>query len=532
VLESRSLAGTDGASVPFWSPDSRFIGFFAQGKLKKIDLSGGGPQILCDAPAGRGATWSRDGIIVFAPSAFSGLLRVSAAGGQTAAVTTLDPAGSESTHRWPSFLPDGRQFLYVAAPNTTIYVGSLDSSERRRVLAADSKALYAPSGHLLFARLSTLFAQRFDVQRLELAGDAIPLAEQVAVATGGSYIASAGFSVSDEGDLVYRTGIGAVFSSQLSWFDRAGKPLGSVAQPSDYRAVELAPDDRRIAEHPHDVVVGGDTWLFDLVRGTSSRFTFGGHSTAAIWSPDGSRIVFGSNRPASGAAPAEPVYGGTFNLYEKRADNSGDATLLMDAVAVKQTPTWKQPTSWSPDGQLVVYEAFDPKTSWDLWALPLSGDRQPRPILHSEFQELEGQISPDGRWLAYTSDESKRWEVYVRPLSDATGKWLISSAGGRFARWRGDGKELFYLTSERKLMAVDVGTAGSAFDVGIPKVLFDVRIAETFFQATPIGAQAKTPSPYAVTRDGRRFLVITDTSSQQVETPMTVVVNWPAVLKR
>jgi dipeptidyl aminopeptidase/acylaminoacyl peptidase len=219
-------------------------------------------------------------------------------------------------------------------------------------------------------------------------------------------------------------------------------------------------------------------------------------------------------------------------LYEKRADNSGDATLLMDAVAVKQTPTWKQPTSWSPDGQLVVYEAFDPKTSWDLWALPLSGDRQPRPILHSEFQELEGQISPDGRWLAYTSDESKRWEVYVRPLSDATGKWLISSAGGRFARWRGDGKELFYLTSERKLMAVDVGTAGSAFDVGIPKVLFDVRIAETFFQATPIGAQAKTPSPYAVTRDGRRFLVITDTSSQQVETPMTVVVNWPAVLKR
>lgn len=560
ALESRSLAGTEGAVFPFWSPDSRFIGFFAQGKLKKIDLSGGGPQILCDAPFGVGGTWSSDGTIVFAPSVSSGLFRVSAAGGQPAAVTTLD-AGQEATHRWPAFLPDGRHFLYVAQPNTTIYVGSLDSPERTRVLAADSKALYAPSGHLLFVRLNTLFAQRFDSQRLELAGDAIPVAEPVGVQLGNT-AAGAALSVSDDGELVYRTGLLGSNISQLTWFDRAGRSIGLVGGPADYRAVELAPDGRRIAEHPHDLTIGGDTWLFDLVRGTSSRFTFGGHTTNAIWSPDGTRIVFGSNRPASGEAPADALYGGAFNLYEKRADNSGDPTLLLDAVAAKQTPTWKQPTSWSPDGQLIVYEAFDPKTSWDLWALPLSGDRpstrsassgstvssvepsassgrpelvegrKPRPLVHSEFQELEGQISPDGRWLAYTSDESKRWEVYVRPLSEAAGKWQISTTGGRFARWRGDGKELYYFSADRKLMAVDVGTSGSAFDVGIPKALFDVRVAGNFLQGNPISAQAKTPFPYAVARDGQRFLVIADTSQQQTETPMTVVMNWMAGLKK
>lgn len=380
--------------------------------------------------------------------------------------------------------------------------------------------------------MNTLFAQRFDIQRLELAGEAIPVADQVGV-PGGATSAGAAFSVSDDGELVYRTGLLGVFSGQLSWFDRAGRPIGSVGAPADYRGVELAPDGRRIAEHPHDVVVGGDTWLFDLARGASSRFTFGGHSTAAIWSPDGTRIVFGSNRPASGAPPTDPLYGGTFNLYEKRADGTGDPTLLLDAVAAKQTPTWKQPTSWSPDGQLIVYEAFDPKTSWDIWALPLSGDRKPRPLVHSEFEELEGQISPDGRWLAYTSDESKQWEVYVRPLSEAAGKWQISTTGGRLARWRGDGKELFYISADRKLMAVDVGTRGSAFDVGIPKPLFDVHIAGTFFQVNPISFNAKTPSPYAVARDGQRFLIIADLAQQQAtETPMTVVVNWPAGLKK
>jgi dipeptidyl aminopeptidase/acylaminoacyl peptidase len=269
------------------------------------------------------------------------------------------------------------------------------------------------------------------------------------------------------------------------------------------------------------------------VRGTSSRFTFGGHSSAAIWSPDGSRIVFASNQSTPGAPPlADPIYGGTFNLYEKRADNSGEPTLLLDAVAANQSLTWKQPTSWASDGQLILYEAFDSKTTWDIWGLPMSGDRKPRPLAHSEFEEIEGQISPDGRWLAYTSDESKQWEVYVRPLSEAAGKWQISTTGGRFARWRGDGRELYYLSADRKVMAADVGTNGSAFDVGIPKALFDFRISNTFFQANPIFAQAKTPSPYAVDRAGQRFLIIADTSEQQADTPITVVVNWMAGLKK
>jgi dipeptidyl aminopeptidase/acylaminoacyl peptidase len=338
--------------------------------------------------------------------------------------------------------------------------------------------------------------------------------------------------VSETGELVYRTGLPGVFSGQLSWFDRTGKAVGTVGEPGDYRGVELAPDGRRIAVHPHEQVGGGDTWLFDLTRGTSSRFTFGGHSTAAIWSPDGSRIAFGSNRPASGPALPDP-YGGTFNLYEKRADGTGDATLLLDAVAAGHTRSWKQPTSWSPDGQLLVYEAFDPKTSWDLWALPLSGDHKPRPLVHSEFQEIEGQISPDGRWLAYTSDESKRWQVYVRPLSESPGKWQVSTtSGGRLPRWRGDTKELFFLSEARKLMAVEVLTSGSALEVGVPRPLFDVRVVSNFFQATPISANAKTPFPYIVSRDGQRFLVTTDTSQQATEPPITVVENWTAGLKK
>jgi Tol biopolymer transport system component len=530
ALESRSLAGTEGALFPFWSPDSRFVGFFAQGKLKKIGLSGGGPQSLCDAPIGLGGTWSRDGTIVFAPSTTSGLLRVSAAGGQPTAATTLDGGALEASHRWPWFLPDGRRFLYVAQPNTTIYVGSLDSAARKRVMAADSKAIYAPSGYLLFVRFNTLFAQRFDLASSEIGGDAIPVGEQIGSA-GGPTSAGAAFSVSETGELVYRTGLAGVFTSQLTWFDRAGKAVGSVGQPGDYRGVELAPDGRRLAGHLHENVGGGDTWLFDVTRGTSSRFTFGGHSTAAIWSPDGTRIAFGSNRPASGPTLPDP-YGGTFNLYEKQADGTGDATLLLDAVAAGQGQTWKQPTSWSPDGQLLVYEAFDPKTSWDLWALPLSGDRKPRPLVHSEFQEIEGQISPDGQWLAYTSDESKRWEVYVRPLSGNTGKWQVSTSGGRLPRWRGDTKELFFLTDARKLMAVEVRTSGSALEVGIPRLLFDVRIATVFFQVPPIATAAKTPFPYIVSRDGQRFLVTTDTSQQATEPPITVVENWTAGLKK
>jgi dipeptidyl aminopeptidase/acylaminoacyl peptidase len=379
-------------------------------------------------------------------------------------------------------------------------------------------------------RSNALFAQRFDLARTELVGEPAVVGEQVPSGIG-NVGAGSPFAVSETGELVYRSGAVNVYSTQLTWLDRSGKAIATVGQPGDYRSVELSPDGRRVAEHPHENVGGGDTWLLDLTRGTSARFTFGGHTTDAIWSPDGTRLAFGSNRPASGETISDP-YAGTFNMYEKRADLTGDATVLLDSTATGHPPTWKQPTSWSPDGRFLVYETYDPKTTWDLWMLPLTGDRKPRPLLRSDFEELEGQISPDGRWLAYTSDESKRWQVNVVPLSGGTGKWQISTDGGRLPRWRGDGKELYFLTDARKLMAVDVRTSGSALEVGIPHPLFDVQIPATFFQPTPIAQTAKTPWPYAVSRDGQRFLVAVDRSQQRAEQPITVVENWTAALKK
>ena len=225
------------------------------------------------------------------------------------------------------------------------------------------------------------------------------------------------------------------FPSQLTWVDRSGKTLGPVGAVADYRGIELSASERRLAEHPHEAAAGGDVWIRDLSRETTTRLTFAGHNTSPIWSPDEARIAFGSNRPSAGQAPADQ-YGGRFDIFEKRADGTGDVTVLVDSVAAKLPQGWKQPTSWSPDGQLIVFEVLDPKTSWDLWTLPLNGARRPQPLLQSEFQELEGQISQDGRWLAYASNETRRLEVYVQPLSKLAGKWQISTGGGSYPRWR------------------------------------------------------------------------------------------------
>ncbi len=529
-LEARALLGTEhsGTAGPFWSPDSRFIGFFADGKLKKIDISGGAPQTLCDSPNSAGGTWNRDGVIVFG-SISTGLSRVSAAGGQPTPAITLDRGRQETSHRYPFFLPDGRRFVYLVQPGNALVVGSLDSPQVTRLVAADSKATYAPSGHLLFVRQATLFAQPFDADRLKLTGEAAPVAEQVAFNVGGG---NAAYSVSDTGMLVYRTGGGGVNTNQLTWFDRTGKTLSTVGAPADYRGIELAPDARRVAVHPHELAGGGDIWLRDLSRETTTRLTFGAHNTSPVWSPDGTRIAFGSNRPPSGQTSADP-YGGGFNLYEKRADGTGDVTMLFDSVASKLPTIWMQPTSWSPDGQLLVFERIDPSTSFDIWALPLTGDRKPRPLVQTEFQEFEGQISPDGRWLAYASNETRRLEVYVRPLSGSAGKWQISTTGGSYPRWRRDGKELFYLGSDHKLMAVQMSGGGPAVEAGIPHPLFDARLAAVFVSGTGSNGTASTPYPYVVSDDGQRFMVSVDVRQQQAsDTPLTVVVNWTAGLKK
>jgi Tol biopolymer transport system component len=510
TLEVRPLTGTDGANFPFWSPDSKSIAFFTPGKLRKIDVSGGPPQTLCDATAGEGGTWNRDGVIVFAPNGTGALFRVSSAGGQPTPVTTLSTAGKETSHRWPYFLPDGRHFLFLSQPSNVVYAGALDSPDLTRVVNADSRALYAP-GYLLFLREDTLVAQPFDARRLETTGEAVPIAEDVRVnATNGR----AAFTVSESGVLVYRTG-SISEPAALTWFDRAGKVLGMVGQAKDYRGLDLSPDGRRIAVHLHESVSGGagggGLWIIDLTRGTESRFTLtSSHDASPHWSPDGSRIVFGSTEGTSS------------DLYVKPAGGATPAEVLL------KTDEAKGPRSWSTDGRFIVYDSAGVKTSSDIWVLPLEGDRKPIPFLTTPAVEGQGELSPDSRWMVYTSNESGRFDIYVQPFPATGGKWLVSTDGGLEPHWRHDGKELYYVSlgPQRKLMAVDVKTQGEAFEASVPHTLFDIA-----------GTTVTSPGPltrtgnYVASSDGQKFLA-TIQPSAQISNPLTVVVNWAAGLKQ
>ncbi|HYT31056.1 MAG TPA: hypothetical protein VEO37_00560, partial [Thermoanaerobaculia bacterium] len=486
------------------SPDSRFVGFFAQGKLKTISIHGGAPQTLCAASWGNGGTWSRNGVIVFAPNREGSLARISAAGGTPAAATDLDRQRRETAHYWPQFLPDGRHFLYLASSsqreNRGIYVRSLGKDDARRVLKTDVRAAYSPPGYLLFLRLGTLMAQRFDPNRLELVGEPVRVAEDVA------YNPSNGrntFSISENGVLAYRTGgVGGLPTSELSWFDREGKRIGSVGGPGLYLRPALSPDGKRVAVERRDSQTGtDDIWLVDLARSALLRFTFGPfNQTHPVWSPDGSRIVFASDRD------------GASNLHQKASSGAGSEELLLASDSAKSS------TDWSLDGRFIAYENQDPKTGSDLWVLPLFADRKPIPFLQTEFNEGQGQFSPDGRWLAYFSDESGRREIYVQAFPASGGKWQISTTGGMFPRWRRDGKELFYIAADRKLMAVEVQT-DPTLQADRPRALFETHV----FGAPVI--------PYTVSADGQRFLFNTPTE-EAFSSPITVVVNWTAELKK
>jgi Tol biopolymer transport system component len=504
TLAAQSLAGTEGASAPFWSPDSRTLGFFSGGKLKKIDVSGGPPITLCDAPDNRGGTWNRDGLILFAPRNTSVLQKVSASGGEPTPVTVL--AQGELGHIRPSFLPDGRHFLYsTIAPRPglggPIYLGSLDSAERKELFNANSANAVYTQGYLLFLRETTLVAQPFDARRLVMTGDAFPIAERIR--TSLSTQPYGYFSASENGALAYQAGAETA-NSQLLWFDRAGKQIGALGDPATYRDVELSPDGKRAAVTILGEVAGKgqDIWLYDVARGLRTRFTFGPTNAIAVWSPDGSRIVFSSRRK------------GPMDLYQKPTSGAGSEDLLLEDNLDKF------PDSWSPDGRFVLYEAPSSSKSTELFVLPLTGDRKPFPLMQAQFGGSDdGQISPDGRWVAYRSNESGRNEIYVAPFPGPSGKWQISTVGGHSPRWRHDGSEVFYLTPDNKLNAASVNGKGAGFEVGAVKPLFATRIVSAG------GYQ------YDVSADGQRFLI--DTAPEQAtSSPITVVLNWTAGLKK
>ena len=391
----------------FWSPDSRFIGFQSGGKLAKIAISGGPAQTLCDVKGTVvGGSWNRDGVIVFADTS-RGLMQVSASGGVASPLTTIDPSRQEVVHVLPSFLPDGRHFLYLRASstpeNTGVYVGSLNTKpeeqDSRRLLATTSGPVYVPSsdsdsGQVLFLRRGTLMAQRFNPDRLEFSGEAVQVAAQV-----GSFLDYGFFSASNNGVLVYRSAVGEDY--QLKWLDRQGKLLGTVAEPGGYNSMALSPDGRRVAvsrTNPENTP-NWDVWLLDVERNTSTRLTYEQvRATFPVWSADGSSVIFGS---AHGNDEVD--------LYLKLASGAGDERLLL-----KSTAGDKYATSSSQDGRFLLYTAEDPETKSDLWVLPLQGDRKPIPFLRTRFNESSGQFSPDGRWIAYTSDESGSDEI-LRP---------------------------------------------------------------------------------------------------------------------
>ena len=470
---ARAITGTEGAMHPFWSPDSRALAFFAQKKLKRIEVSGGPPQILSDAPFPFGGTWNRDGVIVFAPNLHDPLYRVTATGGEATPITSVDRSVRE-THLWPHFLPDGRHFLYLGwstpgAPRNSVGVGSLDGKDKKShlPLAANSSVAYASPGYLLFERDQTVFAQPFDADRLHLGGEAVAVAQGVQK-SGYAY---AHFSVTE----------------------------------SLYQDPWLSPDEKQVVVSRNDLEAYlGDIWLLRIFQGIPSRFTFHPEfpNRFPVWSPDGSRIVIAANRT------------GQFELYEKTSSGAGKDELLL------KTQTSKMPTDWSRDGRYLVYLDILPKTQFDLWVLPLQGDRKQQPFAQREFNEKQGRLSPNLRWMAYASDEAGRYEVYVQPFPATGGKWQISTGGGEQPSWRGDGKELFYVGEGQKLFVVAVDASSSTF-AGTPRKLFQMH--------SPVDMW--TRNQYAVTSDGRRFLVNTlvETSASS---PITVVINWSAGLKR
>ena len=501
------LPGTEGASNAFWSPDGRSLAFFADAKLKRLDLNGGAPQVLADAPQPRGGTWNAAGIIVFAPASTSPLMRIDAAGGTAAPATRLSPG--QVSHRWPQFLPDGRQFLFLSqlgqGQTWGVYVGTLEGGEPTRLLSSDTEAKYAQPGYLLRVSQGALLAQPFDAMRATLSGEPVAIAQGVGPNDGTGHSA---FSVSSADILAYRPGSASL--RQLVWMDRTGHTIGKIGGPDQGQPANLAlaPDGQRVAVNR--VQANIDVWLLDA-KGVATQFTFNDvQDTRPVWSPDGGRIVFVRTGGRSGG-----------DLWEKTASGeTAEQPLLVDDHQ-------KTSLDWSRDGRYLLYSSEDPKTASDLWALQMIGERKSMSIVRTSFDETEGQFSPDGRLIAYASNESGRYETYVRSFPESGGKWRVSTNGGTQPRWSPDGKALYYIAPDNRLMSAAIQTTadGRAVQVSTPEVLFPVRLAAGTNIA--IGSNLAR-AQYAVAPDGR-FLMITPTD-EAVTSPISIVLNWDAAL--
>jgi Tol biopolymer transport system component len=504
-VHSQPLPGTENAQQPFWSPDDRWLGFYADGKIKKIPAAGGAVQVVAETRSDvRGVAWGPDDTILWG-SGSEPVYGVNAQGGEARPVTAVSAL---EMNRYPSFLPGGRHFLYLLRNNveTGVYAGSLDGKTKKPLLHSNTSAVYAPGGYLLFVQGDALMGQAFDAERLEAHGRPFLVAEH-AGHTSAFYSA---ISASPGQTIAYAGTIAQ--SSHLTWFDRGENLLGSAGPEADYTDFRLSPDERALAVSIVDPKTGTiDIWINDLRRNSMSRFTFGWEIAATpAWSSDGARLVY------------RAAQFGLITFFQKSAGGGGNEEQLLTlemARAAQIRSTNLVPTDLSPDGAHIIFSVPAPDSGNDLWILPLGGDRKPFKFLATPAEEMHGNFSPDGRYVAYTSNESGRFEVYVETFPRSDLKRKVSTNGGYEPRWRADGREIYYLSEDRKLMAVPV-SAGPSF--GFPESLFQTRVSA--------GVTANR-THYVPSRDGKRFLVNT-LSGDTSPTPITVVLNWTAGLKK
>jgi Tol biopolymer transport system component len=498
--DAQALPGTEGAEYPFWSKDSRSIGFFASGKLYRIDIGGTQPHVLADAAQGRGGSWNAEGTIVFSPTAASPIFRVAASGGDATAVTRFDSPGSAS-HRYPQFLPDGRHFLYfLQGPpeQQGIYLSSLDGGKAKRLSMAESAGAFLKPDRIVYVRQGALVARQLNLTNGEWTGEPVTLTDRVGYDPTFNF---GGFSISDDGRIAYRSADAG--RQQLTWYDRAGKPAGTAGSPDTNGWVypELSPDGSQVAV-VRTVQNNTDIWLMNLLRGGLTRLTSNmAIDTSPIWSPDAKRIAFSSNRGVSGQ----------YNMYITPSNGGPDDVLLE-----RENLHFVILQDWSRNGRFILYFQLDPKSGRDLWALDMMDkDRKSLAVANTLFEESLAQFSPDGNWVAYQTDQSGRFEIVVQAFPEAQGRSSVSTNGGIEPRWRSDGKELYFIAPDGKLMSASVSTAGTTFQSETPVALFQTRIA---------GGAANLFRPqYAVSRDGR-FLI--NQLAEESATPITLILNW------